>query len=61
MSQQKFIDSNSQQWEKLPSFPGVEIFPLAQPVSQDSIHKLPMTAGTEIPVNFHPFASSNYS
>lgn len=51
---QKFIDTNSQQWQNLPSFPGAEILPLAQPVPQGSIHRLRMSAGTVIPIHFHP-------
>ncbi|MGB3639931.1 MAG: cupin domain-containing protein [Rivularia sp. (in: cyanobacteria)] len=54
MTEQNFIDTNSQQWEKLPSFPGTEILPLAQPVPQGSIHKLRMSAGTVIPIHSHP-------
>ncbi|MGB3650497.1 MAG: cupin domain-containing protein [Rivularia sp. (in: cyanobacteria)] len=54
MSQQNFIDTNSQQWEKLQEFPGTEILSLAQPVPQGSIHKLRILAGTVIPVHYHP-------
>ncbi|MBV6626812.1 MAG: cupin domain-containing protein [Rivularia sp. (in: Bacteria)] len=51
---QKFIDTNNQQWEKLPSFPETEILFLAQAVPRGSIHKLRMSAGTVIPVHSHP-------
>ncbi len=51
---QHFIDTNSQQWDKLHQFPGTEILSLAQPVPQGSIHKLHMSAGTVIPVHYHP-------
>ncbi|MEL6457211.1 MAG: cupin domain-containing protein [Cyanobacteria bacterium J06636_27] len=54
MSQQNFIDTNSEQWEKLPPFSGTEILPLAEPVPQGSIHKLRMSSGTVIPVHSHP-------
>ncbi|MGL5805181.1 MAG: cupin domain-containing protein [Xenococcaceae cyanobacterium] len=35
-------------------FLGVEILPLAEPVTDGSIHKLRMEAGTIIPVHQHP-------
>ena len=54
MTKQKFIDTNIQQWDKLPQFPGTEILTLAEPVPQGSIHKLYMSAGTVIPVHSHP-------
>ncbi len=54
MSQQNFINTNNQQWEKLPSIPGTQILSLAQPVPQGSIHKLRILAGTVIPVHYHP-------
>ena len=54
MTKQKYIDTNIQQWDKLPQFPGTEILTLAEPVPQGSIHKLRMSAGTIIPVHSHP-------
>ncbi len=54
MTEQNFIDTNTEEWDKLPSFPGTEILSLAQPVPQGSIHKLRMNAGTVIPVHSHP-------
>ncbi|MEO0686449.1 MAG: cupin domain-containing protein [Cyanobacteria bacterium J06649_11] len=54
MSNQKFIDTNIQKWDKLPSFPGTEILTLSEPVPQGSIHKLRMSSGTVIPVHYHP-------
>ena len=53
MTEQKFINTNNQQWEKLPSFPGTEILPLSEPVPQGTIHKLHMSAGTVIPIHSH--------
>ena len=54
MSEQTFIDPNTQSWHKLEQFPGTQILPLAEPVSQGSIHQLRMDRGTVIPVHYHP-------
>lgn len=54
MSENNFINTNIQQWKKLQQFPGTEILTLAEPVPRGSIHKLKMSAGTIIPVHFHP-------
>jgi anti-sigma factor ChrR (cupin superfamily) len=54
MPQQKFLQTNSQSWLALEQFPGAELLPLAEPVSQGSIHRLRMDAGTIIPVHTHP-------
>jgi quercetin dioxygenase-like cupin family protein len=54
MSEQKFIDTNTQSWHNLAQFPGTQILSLAEPVSQGSIHRLRMKQGTVIPVHYHP-------
>lgn len=54
MSEQKFIDTNTQSWQNLEQFPGTQILPLAKPVPQGSIHRLRMNKGTVIPVHHHP-------
>ncbi|MFH7026526.1 MAG: cupin domain-containing protein [Heteroscytonema crispum UTEX LB 1556] len=54
MKQQTFINTNAQQWSELKQLPGTQLLPLAEPVSQGSIHKLKMAAGTVIPVHIHP-------
>ena len=46
MSEQKFIDTNTQSWQDLEQFPGTDIIPLAEPVPQGSIHRLRMKQGT---------------
>ncbi|MEC4817000.1 MAG: cupin domain-containing protein [Scytonema sp. PMC 1069.18] len=53
MSTQIFIETNLQAWHNLEQFPGTQILPLAEPVSQGSIHRLKMKAGTIIPVHSH--------
>jgi anti-sigma factor ChrR (cupin superfamily) len=54
MSQQTFVNTNTNQWANLDAFPGTAIFPLAEPVPQGSIHRLRMIAGTTIPGHVHP-------
>jgi anti-sigma factor ChrR (cupin superfamily) len=54
MPQQNFLQTNNQSWLPLEQFPGAQILPLAEPVSQGSIHRLRMDAGTIIPVHTHP-------
>ncbi len=54
MSEQKFINANTQSWHELEQFPGTQILPLAEPVPQGSIHRLRMKKGTVIPVHYHP-------
>ena len=54
MSAQKFIDTNTQSWQNLEQFPDTQILPLAEPVSQGSIHRLKMKQGTVIPIHYHP-------
>lgn len=54
MNEQTFIDSSDRPWNDLELFPGTQIFPLAEPVPQGSIHRLGMKAGTIIPVHSHP-------
>ncbi|MDJ0531449.1 MAG: hypothetical protein QNJ70_02965 [Xenococcaceae cyanobacterium MO_207.B15] len=46
MSEQKFIDTNTQSWQDLKQFLGTQILPLAEPVPQGSIHRLRMKKGT---------------
>jgi quercetin dioxygenase-like cupin family protein len=54
MTQQTFLDTNSGQWQNMDRFPGTEFLPLAEPVSEGSIHLLRLKAGTIIPVHTHP-------
>ncbi len=54
MSEQKFINANTQSWHNLEQFPGAQILPLAEPVPEGSIHRLRMKTGTVIPVHSHP-------
>ncbi|MGI2906517.1 cupin domain-containing protein [Tolypothrix sp. VBCCA 56010] len=54
MTQQTFINTNTQQWDEIKEFSGTQILPLAEPVPQGSIHRLRMSAGTIIPVHHHP-------
>ncbi|MGD2184060.1 cupin domain-containing protein [Lusitaniella coriacea] len=54
MLKQIFINTNTKQWLNLEQFPGTKIMPLAKPVSQGSIHRLQMAAGTVIPIHSHP-------
>ena len=54
MQEQAFIQIDSEQWTDLEQFPGTQLLPLAQPVSEGSIHLLRMKAGTEIPFHTHP-------
>jgi quercetin dioxygenase-like cupin family protein len=54
MAEQKFINTNTKKWLDMPQFPGTQLLPLFKPVSQGSIHKLRMDAGTVIPIHYHP-------
>jgi quercetin dioxygenase-like cupin family protein len=54
MLEQTFIQTSSEQWLNLEQFPGTQYLPLAEPVSQGSIHLLKMKAGTTIPIHTHP-------
>ncbi|MEH2390665.1 MAG: cupin domain-containing protein [Nostoc sp.] len=54
MSQQTFIQTDLERSLDIEQFPGAKFFPLAEPVSQGSIHLLTMKAGTMIPIHTHP-------
>ena len=54
MSEQTFIQIDPEQSLDIEQFPGAKFFPLAEPVSQGSIHLLTMKAGTTIPIHTHP-------
>ena len=54
MREQTFTQTNSGQWLNMEQFPGTKLLPLAEPVSEGSIHLLRMKAGTEIPIHTHP-------
>lgn len=54
MPEQIFIEADAQQWLELEQFPGAQLLPLAEPVPQGSVHRLRMSAGTTIPIHFHP-------
>ena len=54
MSEQRFINTNTQSWQNLEQFTGTQILSLAEPVSEGSIHRLRMKQGTVIPVHYHP-------
>ena len=51
---QKFIETKQAPWMKIDFLPGVEIMPLAEPVTQGSIHLAHLSAGTVIPAHTHP-------
>jgi quercetin dioxygenase-like cupin family protein len=51
---QTFLNTSTEQWIELEQLPVAQLLPLAEPVPQGSIHQLRMTAGTVIPVHFHP-------
>ncbi|MEM7552553.1 MAG: DUF4437 domain-containing protein [Cyanobacteria bacterium P01_A01_bin.84] len=54
MNKQIFIDTNTAPWQKIEQLPGTEILPLCEPVSEGSIHRLKIAAGSIIPVHIHP-------
>lgn len=54
MPQQTFIDTHERDWIDFTQFPGTQMLLLAEPVSQGSIHRLKLKAGTTIPVHTHP-------
>jgi len=54
MPEQTFIQARHEQWLEMHQFPGTQFLPLAEPVSQGSIHLLKMKAGTIIPAHTHP-------
>jgi anti-sigma factor ChrR (cupin superfamily) len=51
---QTFQDLSSQQFSDISIFPGTSWVVLAEPVPQESIHRLKMKQGTIIPVHTHP-------
>ena len=51
---QTFIAPGDREWVQITSLPGVELLPLAQPVSDGSIHRARLARGAEIPVHTHP-------
>lgn len=54
MPEQTFIQTISGQWLNMDRFPGTQFLPLAEPVSEGSIHLLKLKAGTIIPMHTHP-------
>lgn len=54
MAEQTFTDPETGKWLELEQLPGTQFLPLAEPVSQGSIHRLRMAADTVIPVHYHP-------
>lgn len=54
MLHQRFINTHEQSWIDFTQFPGTQILPLAEPVSQGSLHRLNLKAGTIIPIHTHP-------
>lgn len=54
MANQIFTHAHPESWLDLAQFSGSQILPLAEPVSQGSIHRLRMSAGTAIPSHTHP-------
>ncbi len=54
MSEQTFIETDTQPWQAFEPVPGTQVLPLAEPVPQGSIHRLRIAAGTVIPVHRHP-------
>lgn len=54
MSDQTFISPSTGEWLRVDILPGVELLPLAQPVTDGSIHKARLAKGTIIPVHTHP-------
>jgi anti-sigma factor ChrR (cupin superfamily) len=54
MSEQSFIQTDFERSLNIEQFPGAKFLPLAEPVSQGSIHLLTMKAGTTIPIHTHP-------
>jgi anti-sigma factor ChrR (cupin superfamily) len=54
MSNQTFIPPSADAWLRIDVLPGVELLPLAQPVTDGSIHKARLAKGTIIPVHTHP-------
>jgi quercetin dioxygenase-like cupin family protein len=53
MPEQTFIQTDTEEWLPL-QFPGTQFLPLAEPVSQGSVHLLKMNAGSTIPIHTHP-------
>jgi anti-sigma factor ChrR (cupin superfamily) len=54
MPEQIFIQTSAKPWLNMEQFPGTQLLPLAEPVSEGSIHLLKLKAGTTIPVHTHP-------
>ena len=53
MVAQTFIQTENSLWQNLDQFPGTKLMPLAEPVTNGSIHRLSMKAGTIIPFHTH--------
>lgn len=51
---QTFVESAHAPWSTIDGLPGVELLPLAEPVSEGSIHLARLAAGTVIPPHAHP-------
>ena len=54
MKVQTFLPPGAGAWIPLDFLPGVELMPLAEPVSGGSIHKAKFAGGTVIPAHTHP-------
>src|SRR5262249_752379 len=54
MKEQTFKLPSDNHWVKLDFLPGVDLFPLAEPVPQGSIHRARLKEGTIIPIHTHP-------
>jgi hypothetical protein len=51
---QSFVDRDADGWVTIDFLPGVTLLPLAQPVTDGSIHRARLARGTVIPVHTHP-------
>jgi len=51
---QSFVDRDATGWVTIDFLPGVSLLPLAQPVTDGSIHRARLLRGTVIPVHTHP-------
>ena len=54
MVAQSFIQTQNRLWQDIEQFPGAKIMPLAELLTDGSIHRLSMKAGTTIPFHTHP-------
>jgi quercetin dioxygenase-like cupin family protein len=52
--QQTFKAANADGWVQIDFLPGVELMPLAEPVTDGSIHRVRLARGTVIPGHTHP-------